>query len=350
MKPFEQIQEQTQGCLPSESRELFSSEAFEPRKPGPQTVQQAAELLKPEEVGNAEAHGRITNYYLDGVETYEADGNLSESDLAQLEKALPLLIASARQGDKEALYILAEAIGENSVDHATNAFEKTKEVFEKEARGGDAISKEIFDCLNDGRRNEVAAELFKKAADQGDEGSIYMLGQLVKDFNRFGHGLKSPLSDEARRRYIGAIERYACQGNLDANVIMGELHELGVGGPVDGKKAEQYYRKAAESGNKAAQLHMGIIYYEGDVVGKNLEESSMWFKAAGDVVDWQLSQVLNNQMGRGTPAEVFAGVRQTVERLADPAVRASILKRLNDDRRPYDSNMIEFAKKAQGQQ
>jgi len=46
-------------------------------------------------------------------------------------------------------------------------------------------------------------------------------------------------------------------------------------------EAERWYRKAAEAGNPQAQVRMGIMYYEGDMIGlKSDYEAVRWFKKA----------------------------------------------------------------------
>jgi len=310
-------------------------------------VEPAPQLLKLANEGNADAQYKVADLYLDGVEMYTVNGELSRLDLEQLEKALPFLNAAARGGNKDALYVLAEKIGDNSVSPARNAYEAVLKFFEKEASGGDAVSKEIYEAIKGGRRNEVAAELYKRAADQGSVPAMEMLGQTVKGITRFGKNLGRPLSEEAQQRYVKALQGYADKGDVTATRIMGELHELGTGVPVDGKKAEEYYRKAANAGDKEAQLHMGIINWEGTIVPKNLDESAKWFKTASDVVDWQLTQVLVNNMGRATHAETWHDVRREVNKLDEP-VKSKILQQISDNRQSYDKAMIRFAYKAAG--
>ncbi|MBX9690754.1 MAG: sel1 repeat family protein [Cyanobacteria bacterium] len=305
------------------------------------------ELLALARGGNPDAQLEVAKYYIDGVESYEANGELGAFDLRQLEKALPWLDSAARQGNNDALYILAGKIGENTIctGPAKNAFAAVQKFFENQANGGDSLAKEIVQCLKEDRRNEVAAQLYKVAAAHGDESSIYMLGQIVKGFDRFGDPLKTPISAEAQHRYAADIQRLADEGNMDAVMTMGELYELGAGVPKDTQKAAELYRQAAEAGNKAAQLHMGIMHYEGGIVDRDMNESARWFKRAGDVVEWQLHDVLKNQMGRAYPSQVFDGVRSTVSQLPE-ATRKNILEKIKDDRRPYDNNIMEFAKKA----
>lgn len=46
-------------------------------------------------------------------------------------------------------------------------------------------------------------------------------------------------------------------------------------------EAERWYRKSAEAGNPQAQLRMGVMYYEGDLIGlKSDYEAVRWFKKA----------------------------------------------------------------------
>lgn len=313
------------------------------------------DLLKLAKEGNADAQFECSKYYMDGVKTYEVDNQLSTLDREQLQKALPWLYAAARQGHEGALYSLANEITEDRFvvgNGFTDAALVVKGFFEKEAKNGDKLAQDIFQMLQTGCRNEVAAQLFEKAAEQGNSNAVKMLGQMVKGLNEYGMPLEQKLSVEAQQRYEEALERLAVAGNVpdkarsEAMVSLGEINELGVTGQKDYGKAEVFYRRAAELGNKEAQLHMGIINYEGVVVQQDLVESAKWFQKAHDVVDWQLTQLLNNRMGCAAPASVFAGARASAKTIESAEARESVLSKIQDSRPPYDLKMIEFAKKA----
>ncbi len=62
---------------------------------------------------------------------------------------------------------------------------------------------------------------------------------------------------------------------------LAQMLESAQGGLRNPWEAEHWYRKAAEAGNPQAQVRMGIMYYEGDLIGLKSEfEAVRWFKKA----------------------------------------------------------------------
>ncbi len=62
---------------------------------------------------------------------------------------------------------------------------------------------------------------------------------------------------------------------------LAQMLESAQGGLRNPWEAEHWYRKSAEAGNPQAQVRMGIMYYEGDLIGlKSEEEAVRWFKKA----------------------------------------------------------------------
>jgi TPR repeat protein len=332
-------------------RESYANQYDQKIRPGVQrllnelSVDPPQELLALANKGDAKAQIKVAYYYFDN-ETYAPNGELSAYDRWQRKMALPWVDASARQGEPQALWRLGTMIAQDKVCDCPKAFRDLEDYYDKQAAGGDAIAKQMSKMLKDGRRNEVAAALWKKGAEHGDSLSLEMLGQCVKGFDRFGHALSSPIPEESRRKYAAYIRRAAEGGNVDAKVIMGELLELGAGVGQRNDEAAKWYEAAAKAGDRKAQLHMGIINYEGTGVPKNLSESARWFKEASGNF-WQLTQILNNDMGRSSPHAVFDNARRTASTLAEP-IKSSIMDKINDGRVPYDSNLIEFARKAAG--
>ena len=50
----------------------------------------------------------------------------------------------------------------------------------------------------------------------------------------------------------------------------------------DYTKAVEYYQKAAEQGNAAAQYNLGVYYYNGEGVPQSYTEAVKWFKKAAE--------------------------------------------------------------------
>lgn len=70
------------------------------------------------------------------------------------------------------------------------------------------------------------------------------------------------------------------QGDAEAQFNLGNAYDTGEGVPKDLGKAIEWYRKAAEQGNAKAQNNMGAAYHDGEGVPKDLVRAHMWFNLA----------------------------------------------------------------------
>jgi TPR repeat protein len=60
------------------------------------------------------------------------------------------------------------------------------------------------------------------------------------------------------------------------------MRETGLGVPKDYRQAAAWYRKSAEQGNVNAQLSLGNLYFEGKHVPQDYEQALVWFRKAAD--------------------------------------------------------------------
>jgi hypothetical protein len=70
----------------------------------------------------------------------------------------------------------------------------------------------------------------------------------------------------------------AQQGNAEAQVVLGEIYEKGLGGTADPAQAAQWYSKSAEQGNSRAQIDLGHLYEKGLGVKKNTRTALKWYR------------------------------------------------------------------------
>ena len=70
---------------------------------------------------------------------------------------------------------------------------------------------------------------------------------------------------------------WAAQGNVDAAYNLAVIHQHGDGVSQDYAKAMQWYRVAAEKGDKASQFQIGLMYQIGQGVEVNAAEAHRWF-------------------------------------------------------------------------
>jgi TPR repeat protein len=81
---------------------------------------------------------------------------------------------------------------------------------------------------------------------------------------------------------IQALQTMAESGNVDAQFNLGVSYYQGDGVLRDVHKAEKWFRKAAEQGDAGAQHNLGAMYYEGDGVPQNATEAEKWFRLAAE--------------------------------------------------------------------
>jgi len=80
----------------------------------------------------------------------------------------------------------------------------------------------------------------------------------------------------------------AQQGDAEAQVIVGEIYEKGLGGIVDLAQAVQWYSKAAKQGNSRAQVNLGYLYEKGRGVKKNTRTALNWYRKASGLANASL--------------------------------------------------------------
>lgn len=84
--------------------------------------------------------------------------------------------------------------------------------------------------------------------------------------------------DRAREHYQEAAE----QSHPRALAQLGRMHEVGLGGPKDLKKAFECSLKAAESGFPQAQYHLYVLHRQGDAFVGDPSTALHWLTAAAD--------------------------------------------------------------------
>jgi TPR repeat protein len=72
----------------------------------------------------------------------------------------------------------------------------------------------------------------------------------------------------------------ADRGHPQAQQLLGQIYEKGIGVKKDAPKAVLYYEKAAKQGVGEAQARLGVILRNGEGVSKNPKRAQMWLKKA----------------------------------------------------------------------
>jgi TPR repeat protein len=81
---------------------------------------------------------------------------------------------------------------------------------------------------------------------------------------------------------LRALRPLANQGDISAQVILGNLYEKGLGIKQDNSTALSWYEKAAEQNSKEGQYNAGLMYFNGSGVEVNREASYQWFSKAAE--------------------------------------------------------------------
>lgn len=77
-------------------------------------------------------------------------------------------------------------------------------------------------------------------------------------------------------------QKAADQGNADAQVNLGLLYEKGKGVPKDLRKAAELSQRAADQGSAYAQFDLGVLYEKGEMWPKDLGKAREFYQKAAD--------------------------------------------------------------------
>lgn len=84
---------------------------------------------------------------------------------------------------------------------------------------------------------------------------------------------------------LGAWLPAAQAGDQEAQIIVGEIYERGLGTAPDYVKAAQWYQLAADAGNPRAQVNLGHLYERGLGVPADPRTAIMWYRRAAGLPD-----------------------------------------------------------------
>jgi len=94
------------------------------------------------------------------------------------------------------------------------------------------------------------------------------------------------------RSALGAWKPLADSGDLEAQVIVGEIYERGMGVAPDYGQAAHWYRLAADGGSRRAQINLGHLHETGQGVTRDPAVALDWYRrAAGRDVPIELDAV-----------------------------------------------------------
>lgn len=141
-----------------------------------------------------------------------------------------------------------------------------------------------------------AANLYRPLAEQGDAEAQLILGTI----HDIGLGVPQDYR-EAVKWYRLAAE----QGYARAQSKLGSMYDIGLGVPQDSKEAAKWWRLAAENGDASAQLNLGAMYDRGKIVPQDFKEAVKWYRLAAeqDNVFAQEKLGWKYAIGKGVPQD-----------------------------------------------
>jgi TPR repeat protein len=156
----------------------------------------------------------------------------------------------------------------------------------QEGEGVDANLVEAYAFYN------LAGVTHPTARQLRDELEKKLTGSELRNGQKRSKELKAVIIMENPRRSkfaeFNALKIKAEQGNVEAQLIMGNLYLKGEDVLKDHEEAFKWYLKAAEQGNAIAQFNIGFYYYKSDLVDntevflRNRVEAVKWFRKAAE--------------------------------------------------------------------
>jgi TPR repeat protein len=154
-----------------------------------------------------------------------------------------------------------------------------------------------------------AARLYGQAIDAGSAPAGGFLGLLL------AAGQGAARDEEKARRLCAAAAAWARpevkNGNPTAQVLLGQMHERGLGVPKNEKLAAGFYRKAAARGDLLAEVYLANLLANGRGVKKDEAEAVRRYRHAADK-GLALAQTGLGAMyatGRGVPRDAVEAVK-----------------------------------------
>jgi TonB family protein len=249
---------------------------------------------------------------------------------------------------------------------------------DKQARLGYAYETGRGVKENDAR----AAELYRKAAEQGQVEAQYNLGVLYKDgvgvqkddeqavawFRRaadrgfppaqvglaamYEYGLGVPKDDTQMQVWT---RKAADQGFAPAQTRLGYMYSRGLGVPKDDRQAIAWYQKAAAQGDPGGQNNLGFAYETGTGVPKDDAQAAAWYQRAAPKGDLEAQYSLGVMYfeGRGVPkddAKAAEWLRKAADQgKADAQYRLGMLYETGQGVKQDDADAVAWYRKAGAQ-
>ena len=138
-----------------------------------------------------------------------------------------------------------------------------------------------------------------KILEERDEETV--LGGENKEVNNMTVQEMVALINSDNKKGLETVREIANSGNADAQLLVGIMYQMGVGGEDHQSDAAYYFRMAAEKGLASAQTNLGKCYLAGDGVQEDEKKAFEWFEKAAEQGDaegqWQLGICYQQGLG-----------------------------------------------------
>lgn len=250
------------------------------------------------EAGDPDSQFELARLILDDEESNEEQHNwdLDSANGKELEKGTRWLILAAKNGQREAQTDLAKRY-HYGIDFPEN-----------QAR---------------------AFEWFSLASEQGCPEAQFFLGELYTNDDVVAYDIETAL---------GYYEQSAAKGFQWAQLALFDIYRNGADLSLpDLERALFWGRKAGEQGNLAAQLSLGRLFFEGDIIERNHLEAAFWLHLAADFDDeakYLLALLYFNGHGVEKNITKAADLFRSLARKGDPDAMVQLAIVLSEMLRP----------------
>ena len=169
------------------------------------------------------------------------------------------------------------------------------------------------------KNNEIAAQLFERAARKGHVSAQYNIGNI------YFEGLKNEPDYKAANHWWGLA---ASEGHIGALANLALLYSDGLGVNKNPEKAADLMERSAVGGNVQAEYNIGIMYRDGVGVDQNYETSAKWFEKAAShgFPDAKADLAVALALGRGVEVNLIESYKLANEAESFGIERASKIK------------------------
>ena len=119
------------------------------------------------------------------------------------------------------------------------------------------------------------------------------------------------LINSDNKKGLAVLKESADAGNPDAQMLLGSMYQIGIGGEEHKSDAAYYFRMAAEQGNANAQTKLGLCYLSGEGVPEDERKAFECFEKSAKQGDseGQLNYALCFYYGDGTTKDYIKALQ-----------------------------------------